>query len=96
VVSTIVSGINEISLNDYINVYHNPTSGNLQVYFNIPNDGQYELSISNVLGQTMYTNTIHLAGQSTQNIDMSGFSKGVYFLSIKGPNSKGVKKIMLY
>jgi PKD repeat protein len=96
VVTKIVSGINEISLNDYINVFPNPTTGNLKVQFDIPTDGQYDLSVTNVLGQTMYTNTLHLAGQSTQNIDMSGFSKGIYFLSIKGPNSTGVKKIMLY
>lgn len=96
VVTSIVSGINEISLNDYINVYPNPTSGNLQVSFDLPTDGDYELSVANVLGQTVYTNNLHIAGQSTHNIDMSGFSKGVYFLSIKGNSSSGVKKILLY
>ncbi len=89
-------GINEISLNDYIDVYPNPTSGNLQVAFDLPAEGDYEISIADVLGQTIYSDKLHLSGQYTQNINLSGYSKGVYFLSLKGMNSSGVKKIMVY
>jgi PKD repeat protein len=97
VVSSIINvGINEISLNDFINAYPNPTTGTLQVEFDLPKDGDYELSIANVLGQTVYSDKLHIAGQTTHSINMSGFGKGIYFLSIKGNSSSGVKKIMLY
>ncbi|HSY75920.1 MAG TPA: T9SS type A sorting domain-containing protein, partial [Bacteroidia bacterium] len=91
-----VLGINEISLNSYINVYPNPTDGNLQIVFDLPSSGDYEVTIANVLGQTIYTNKLHMAGQYTQNINLSGYSKGVYFLTVKGADTKGVKKIVLY
>jgi len=62
---TVVDGINELSLNDYINLYPNPTTGNLQLVFDIPSSGTYSLRISNVLGQTVYTDDLHLSGQTT-------------------------------
>jgi len=95
-VVSIIIGINEISLNDFINAYPNPTTGNLQVEFDLPNGGDYELSVANVLGQTVYSDKMHIEGKTTRNINMDGLSKGVYFLSIKGNSSSGVKKIMLY
>ncbi|MGP8214399.1 MAG: C10 family peptidase [Bacteroidia bacterium] len=92
-----VTGINEItSLNDFVNVFPNPTAGNLQVVFNLPSDGNYRISISNVLGQSIYTNNLRLVGEYVQNIDLSGYAKGMYFLSVEGADSKGVKKILLY
>ncbi|HXP53080.1 MAG TPA: T9SS type A sorting domain-containing protein, partial [Bacteroidia bacterium] len=93
---TVVSGLNELTINDYINAYPNPTTGNLQLVFNIPTDGDYTMNISNVLGQSVYSDKLHLTGQVTRNIDLSGYSKGVYFLTVEGNNSRAVKKILLY
>ncbi|HTA82844.1 MAG TPA: C10 family peptidase [Bacteroidia bacterium] len=89
-------GINELSLDNFIKVYPNPTRGPLQVEFNLPADGDYKVSVTNVLGQTIYTNTLHISGEYTENIDLSSFTKGVYFLSVIGKDSKGEQKILLY
>lgn len=91
-----VLGINEIALNDYINVYPNPTSGNLQVVFNVPTEDDYTVSLTDILGQTIYTTKLHIVGEYTQNLNLSGYGKGIYLLSVTGKDSKGVKKIMLY
>jgi PKD repeat protein len=88
-------GINEISLTNDVKVYPNPTQGHLQVVFNTPAAGEYTISVTNVLGQSIYTNTIHIAGEYTENIDLSSCTKGMYFISITGKNSKGVQKILL-
>ncbi len=96
VVTTVVSGINEISINDYITAYPNPTTGNLQLAFDVPTNGEYTMNITNVLGQSIYADKLQLAGHTTKNINLAGFSKGVYFLSVEGNNSKAVKKILLY
>ncbi len=92
---TAVSGINEISLNTEAGLYPNPTNGNLQLVFDFP-IGDYNLHIINVLGQTVYTENIYSAGQYTGSINMSGYGKGVYFLTIDGHNSKAEKKIVVY
>lgn len=92
----VVSGINEVSLNDYINLYPNPTTGNIQLVFDIPQNGTYAVKVSNVLGQTIYSDAMHLSGKTTKTLDLSGYSKGVYFLSVEGNGSKAVRKIVLY
>jgi len=96
VVSTVVSGINEISLNDNINAYPNPTTGKLQVQLDMPGEADYRISLTDVLGQTVYNGKLHVNGSDVQTIDLSGYNKGIYFLAIEGPNSRGVKKIILY
>jgi len=88
-------GIDEVSLTSDVKVYPNPTQGHLQVVFNTPAAGEYTISVTNVLGQSIYSNTLHIAGEYTQSIDLSSYTKGVYFLSVTGKNSKGVQKILL-
>lgn len=94
---TVVNGINELSsLSDYVNLYPNPTTGNLQLIFDIPVSGTYTVKLSNVIGQTVYTTDMQLSGKTTRTLDLSGYSKGVYFLSVEGNNSRAVRKVVLY
>jgi PKD repeat protein len=95
-VVSVVTGINSISVDDEVNAYPNPTTGNLQVAFNLPDEGDYTMAVSNILGQTIYSNTIHLSGPQTSSINMANYSKGIYFLSLTGQNSRIVKKITVY
>jgi len=88
-------GINEISLNDYIKVYPNPGNGNFQVLFDMPSEDDYQLAVTNMLGQTVYSHEIHISGESVQNINLSGCSKGMYFLVLNGKNSRGVQKLII-
>ncbi len=92
---TSVTSVNEISINNLVETYPNPTNGNIQIVLNVPN-GDYNLNIVNVLGQSVYTYNIHVSGQYTGNINMSGYNKGVYFMSIEGKNTKAEKKILVY
>ncbi len=92
---TVTSSINEISLNNQVETYPNPTNGKLQMVFTFPS-GNYNLKIVNVLGQTIYSDNISISGKYTGNIDMSDYGKGVYFLTIAGKNSKAEKKIIVY
>jgi len=92
---TALTSVNTISLNDQVGIYPNPTNGNVQMVLNFPND-DYKLNIVNVLGQNVYSDNIHVNGQYTGNINMGGYDKGVYFLTIEGKNSKAEKKILVY
>ncbi len=95
-VVSVLTGMNSISVDNEVNAYPNPTKGDLQIAFNLPDEGDYTLAVSNVLGQTIYTDKIHLSGPQTSTINMSNYSKGIYFLSLTGQNSRIVKKITVY
>jgi len=62
---------------------------------NLAEEGNYNLTVSNILGQTVYTNTIHLSGPYTTTINMADYGKGMYFLSINGNSLRTVKKIVV-
>jgi PKD repeat protein len=91
-----VLGINEVSYNDEVAVYPNPATGSVNVSFNLPQEGNYVVELTNVLGQTVYTEKLQLNGPFTKTIDVSNFSKGIYMLSLNGQNTKIVKKIVVY
>ena len=82
-----VLDVDEIAL-DGMRVYPNPTEGIITVYkseFRIMNS---EFRITNVMGQTLITGQV--AGES-QQIDVSGLPKGLYFISIDGMTRKFVR-----
>jgi hypothetical protein len=55
------AGINEVSLSENISIYPNPTTGNVQIECNIP-EGEYEMSMTDVLGQVLFTESMHVNG----------------------------------
>jgi hypothetical protein len=73
-------------------VYPNPTSGNLKLSFS--GDEFREVSVISVLGNTVYTQT---TGTATQQIDLSGLNRGVYFIQVKNSDGTriGTRKIIL-
>ncbi|HTB08115.1 MAG TPA: T9SS type A sorting domain-containing protein, partial [Bacteroidia bacterium] len=93
VVNTLV-GIDEISLNQFVEIYPNPTRSSINVALSIP-DGEYTLNLTDVLGQVLFTKPIHVSGKYYTNIDMTNFSEGVYIFSLKGMNSTAEKKILV-
>jgi len=90
----IATGIGELSFADYINVYPNPTNGFLHIDCSIP-EGDYIMSLTDVLGQVLYTSTVHMTGSYSGNINMSAYSPGLYVLTIKNNNSISEKRVML-
>lgn len=91
-----VLGVDEVSQSDNIKIYPNPTNGEVNLSFNIQQEGNYTLTLANVLGQVVYKDDIHLNGPETKAINMANFGNGIYMLSINGNNVKIVKKIVVY
>jgi PKD repeat protein len=93
---TATTGINELSTNNSISLYPNPTNGNVRFTLNMTEEGDYTMSVSDVLGRTISSAEIHVSANYTGNLDMSGYSKGVYFISIKNSKYLAVKKLVVY
>jgi len=88
------TGVNELSFDEFINVYPNPTNGNLHIDCSVP-EGDYIMSLTDVIGQVLYTSTVHMSGNYSGNINMSSYSPGLYILTIRDNRSITEKKIML-
>ncbi|MFC2089632.1 T9SS type A sorting domain-containing protein [Bacteroidota bacterium] len=87
---TVVTGIgNDMIIDDYIRIYPNPIS----TYLNIET-GQadhYSIEIISMNGQLIYTTNME---QSSMQIDVSPFSKGVYFITVRSENWVRTEKII--
>jgi hypothetical protein len=71
------TSINNISI-EQIKIYPNPVSDLLTVEFNQP--GKYLLNITSLNGQRIYTREME---GKTEQIDMTKFSKGIYFITVR-------------
>ncbi len=94
--ASVVTGLNNISPDNYMSIYPNPTNGNVQIVFNMPQADDYNFNVTDVLGQVVYSGKMHIdAGYST-TLNMSDYSKGVYFFTIENKSIKSVKKVVVY
>lgn len=77
-----------------LSVYPNPASGFVTVKetFAIPVTAQ--IAVTNVLGQTVYVKSVPGAKDLNETINMSGFTDGVYFISITTPSGRSVRKLI--
>ena len=74
------------------NLYPNPakTSQNLQIV--IPESGQYNVEIINLLGQLIFSQAYH---SEKINIPLSGYQPGSYMVHIRSNNFNYIQKLVI-
>jgi hypothetical protein len=82
-------------LENGVDLFPNPSDGHFTLVTTFMSAQDLELRIYNVLGQTVYTNTLHQATRQVQEINMSGQSPGVYFVELNNGSEKVVKRIIV-
>lgn len=77
--------------------YPNPFNPATTISYSIPNAGEVNLKVFNVLGQEVKSlvSQYQNAGNYTVTFDASSFTSGVYFYSLSADNFLQVKKMML-
>ena len=72
------------------NVYPNPTNGVFSIDLEVI--GSYDVSVYNVLGQTVLSTSIHTVNNQ---IDLSTFNKGIYTVELKDGDVVYTEKVVV-
>jgi hypothetical protein len=94
----ITIGMGENKNNAITRIFPNPSSGQLNIAIEIPQAGNYEISIRNIEGSLMKSlNNGYLdKGANTLHFDEgNSIQSGIYFLTIKGNGMNTSQKIIL-
>lgn len=67
----------------FVDVYPNPTDGNLTLKLPETNHGNFALEISNNSGQTVFKENIINRGLQNYQVSFENFAKGVYFVRLR-------------
>ncbi|RLD73201.1 MAG: hypothetical protein DRI87_04565 [Bacteroidetes bacterium] len=89
-------GVDENFSYDNLSIYPNPTSGQLQVAFDIEKSQSLEIQLMSINGQVIQKDIVNaFSGHYSKSFDLSDLAKGVYILSIISDNGKVDKKVVL-
>ncbi|MAR39825.1 MAG: hypothetical protein CMD22_03955 [Flavobacteriales bacterium] len=81
---------------NHLDVYPNPSRDIFNVSFTSEDVQDLEVRVINVIGEVVYTENLNkFIGQYTKQVDLSTYTKGVYFLEITTNNGVINKKIIL-
>ena len=68
---------------NYFQVLPNPNSGEFRLMLNLNQRSNYEIRITNCLGQLIYSEKLRsMKGSNEKQLDLSEYSSGVYYLQI--------------
>ncbi len=91
----VVSSIEENIFEGKISVYPNPTNGILNLDMMGVTPSEYQIKISNILGEIIYVSSENISGINNDVIDLSSFSKGTYVIQIKNKESIFTDRIVI-
>jgi hypothetical protein len=87
----IVLGVNELSNIDGLSLYPNPTSGELNVSFNVSANEKMNFVVTDLLGKVVQTKEIQAAnGANLVVLSTDNLASGMYLLQIGNETSKQV------
>ncbi len=88
------TGVNDLSDLSGINIYPNPTNGLIAMEFG-ENIGTLEVKVVNTLNKVVYTETIEAMTGKNLKIDLTGLTKGIYFIKLKTDKIEETAKVIL-
>ena len=91
----IVSSVDEDVFNGRFMVYPNPTNNILNIEMHDVDDQEYSISITNILGEKIYERESSIISNFKEVIDLSRFSKGIYFVQASNSESSITRKVVL-
>ena len=94
--TVIVDDCTGIENDDNINVTIVPNPSNGQFYINVNGmEGTTEMNIYSMSGQIIYSEQIDCSKLNNKPMDISAFSKGIYFIRLVNKNASHTEKIII-
>ena len=82
--------------NSNVLIYPNPTKGILNIEFDLIGSKEVTLSLVNILGDVVYTESIdNETIRYSNKLDLSNYSNGIYFVKLKKEDGVITKKVIL-
>jgi hypothetical protein len=85
---------NVSELDQSLDVYPNPTTGEIWVYFSQPLNQEVSVQITDLSGKSLLNVRQMKKGEYAHLIDISTFSSGAYLLQVEAGNEKIVRRIV--
>jgi|GEM_PF-1760112 len=87
--------IAEFGINSSLSIFPNPSKGMVNIKLDNSTSGDYTISVKNVVGQVVYTETVNINGSLNKVLDLESADAGVYFINISNGTSEVSKKIII-
>jgi hypothetical protein len=82
----IISGVVEAGIEGDITLFPNPNNGEFQLNLDNVENGVYNVSVKNIIGQNIYQNVISVTGSYNANVKLANMQNGIYFMEISNEN----------
>ncbi len=92
---SVPSSINENIFNGKLTVYPNPSKGIFNIDLVDVTNGDYLISVSNILGEEVYSETRGVNSTTSTTINLSDLENGIYMLNIQNGDSSISKKLII-
>ncbi|MCB0395774.1 MAG: S8 family serine peptidase [Flavobacteriales bacterium] len=76
-------------------LFPNPNHGQFTLSFGDHASGTWELTLVDMIGQTIMHRQIYIIPQSSMNIELPGIEKGIYFINIKSEQWSLMKQVVV-
>jgi hypothetical protein len=83
------------SLTNNINIMPNPSNGVFNVLMTLPSAQDITVNVTNMLGQTVYSNNYKSLINDVISLDLSDKNQGVYFISVTNGTDKNVQRVII-
>ena len=93
--SSATTGISDNYFNGFLEVYPNPSNGKITLEMNEVNNDIYNVTINNLLGQSVYSSEEYIHGFYKKDIDITKFGKGGYLITISSSTSIITEKLIV-
>ena len=80
--------LDEISVEENISIFPNPTNGILNLRFDTYNFKNYDVKLVNMNGQVVFNKEIGAAANAVETLDFTGMAAGLYMLNITSNDGK--------